>query len=445
MAKDKLQVTEETRLQAKLDKTYAMPNYLIRAKYETSILEEYVMAWALAHSDDIVRTRNGSLVYSFSAGVIKEIIGTEKSHSFYDRLEQTAKLMVGHTMGINDPVNNYFDYVNVVIRATYEKGKFSIYFNPEIPLLHLKKNFTPLSLAVTMGLTSKYSIRLYKTLQSKCYLPKGSTRRDDYFEVVMSVAELKLEMGVVNAELPEVKKVLRGSAHPDFEAAVEKSAVQKHKRWADFKKWVIQKAVDEINEKKELTKMHVEFKGRRGGKGAEIKTVEFYITILDGAVVDNNNEPEQEDSATNQERDMVAAQILLKLCGKGMLVTIEEAQAIAKACNYNIYELDKAVMTLEGSTTPVENKVGFIISALKENYQITRNQINKYMVERNKKTYIEGKEATLISEEMEFSKDITDMYVSLKKEDEEDVYEQTELELPFDIKFEGYEDDEEEE
>ena len=425
---DNMQSNEESRKLAKLEKTYAMPNYLIHAKYETTILEEYVMSWALAHSDEIVKTQSGALIYTFPASVIKEIIGTDHSHSFYDRLKETAEHMVGHTVGVIDPENHYFDYMNVIIRATYDKGKFSIYFNPEIPLLNLKKNYTNLSLYTSMSLESKYSIRLYKILQSKCYLPKGSARKGDYFEFTMSVAELRLEMGVVNAELPEVRKILRGSMYPDYEAAVEKSPIQKHKDWREFRRWVIKKAVDEINEKSEITKMHVEFKGRRGGKGAAIKTVDFFITILDNVELKENENSYEFDPISSQEKDMVTAQVLLKMCEIGAMVSIEEAQAIAKASGYNIYEVAKAIMTVKGSTTVVENKVGFVLSALKENYQMTRNQINKYIVDLDRETYEAERDKSGSPAAAE------GRYMRLKPEDTEEIYEQGVLELPFDFK-----------
>lgn len=433
----KLQITEETRLQARTDRTYIKPNMLIHAKYESTLIEEQVLAWAMSHTDDFVKSKeNGTLTYTFPASVLREIMGAENSNSFYGKLKDTAQSMVGHTLGIEDPENDFFDYINVVSRATYDKGRFTIYFNPQIPLLQLKKNYTPLSLAMAMSFTSKYSMRLYENLKSRCYVPKGSRRKNDYFEIVISVAELKLLLGVVNAELPEVKKILRGSAHPDFELAVSKSPNQRHKRWADFKKWVIEKAVNEINEKKDLTRMHIEFKGRRGGRGAEIKDVEFYITMLEeqpetfGSNIPSDEAPEVPD----EKKDMMVAQILLKLCEESVMATLDEARAIAKAGNYDMYEVEKAFITMKGSTTPVENKVRFIIAALKDNYQMSRKQINKYMEGRKTDSNANPYGITLLSEEPVSEDTDADIPLQISKEQGNMVYEQTELDFPFDFR-----------
>ena len=114
------------------DNKYSKSNYLISAKYASSLLENKITAISLAkiQKKEYVEDKNGRIVCNMTANELRKLLNANAG-SFYSQLEPVAINMTSRTLGFSDPNKNggVFDYISVVDRARYENGTFSIFYN----------------------------------------------------------------------------------------------------------------------------------------------------------------------------------------------------------------------------------------------------------------------------------------------------------------------------
>ena len=125
-------------------------------------------------------------------------------------------------------------------------GRVYIRFHPKMApfLFELKERYTQYRLEDVLVFRSKYAIRLYEILRS--YTTQKAIDKLQEKEVTMTVEELR-----------------------------DILAVDSYPRWADFDRFVIRKAVDEINNCN--GEIHVEYEAYRDG-GRTISKVNFIIS-----------------------------------------------------------------------------------------------------------------------------------------------------------------------
>ena len=371
---------------------YKKSNFLITSKYKSSILENKILSIALANADDIHEESEG-LVYEIAVSDLKRKMNISKSYgSFYDKLDDAAKSMTGRTIGTSNKKNRTFDYISVVTRATSKDGIFRIIFNPALKenIIDIKDKFTVLKLSTMLSFKSSYSLRLYELLKDELQEikwqqdreaiaagKKNTYRQENLFkyETSIGLAELKLEMGVVNAELDKVKRVLQGK-NPDYEKAVASSPEQIFKSWSDFRRRVLEKATEEINEK---TDLHVEFEADKAGRGGKVVGVTFIIT----------------DSKTNKNSPKASTEVLMDDLGDLDIVEIEdfdiddlidkvrliisenlktkEIKSILQAADNDISKI-KDAYELACKQSEIDNLVGWMIAAIKNGYTATKKK-----------------------------------------------------------------------
>ena len=210
---------------------------------------------------------------------------------------------------------------------------------------------------------SVYSFRLYELLKSRAYYPKGVNRKDNSFRVTYDLAELKLDLGVINAELANVKKILNDSAKPNYEAALEAAPEKVFTTWFEFRRNCIDVAVKEINSKKDRTEMFVSYEPRKSGQGGKVYAVDFYIQLYKNNMKDDAETQEKAEDLTEDEklnfydeiRDLMGSQIKSK-----------DAKAIAEAASYDMGIIkEKYGIAIKQE---VDNIVGFMISAIRNDY-----------------------------------------------------------------------------
>lgn len=339
---------------------YKKPNFLIAAKYKSQLKENQIMAMALANIHKAEEVEKGILRVTMKAAEIRKMINAN-SGSFYNQLNRIAVSMTSKSIGYNDPEKQKFEYIAVIIRASYEKGYFSIDFNPYIKdyLTDIKSNFTRLKLPIMLSFENVYSFRLYEFLRSYAYVPKNRQnegKKPVYkFNTHFSLAELKLTLGVVNAELDSVKKILLESKNPNYEKAVQASPEQMYEVWADFKRYVLEPAVEEINEKSDI---YVQFKQGCAGIGGKVEEVHFSVTLKDLQV-------ETVKKLTTEEKDEILDKISDLIDPP---LKMRDIRAIAEAAEYDFDLVKRAYAGTVESSTKIDNLTGFLISAIKDNY-----------------------------------------------------------------------------
>lgn len=353
-------------------------NVLLSAKYRSSLIENKILAFSLANIDRAVDDKEGFRV-SFGAAELKQIIKT-KSGSFYDELKMASKIMLGRTIGIEDPQKNFFEYVTIIVRARYENGTFDVWFNKALQplLLNIEKNFSILNLRIMMSFKSVYSFRLYEVLKSKAYNKKWENSDNNKFVIEYGTSELKLLLGVVNAENDAVKKELVGKEYPDFDKAVAKATEKMQTDWNTLRRSVIDVAVKEINEKADI---NVSYKTKKNGKGGRVVRVIFTVENK----IKENPEPSAIEATQNgielniSEEEKEEMLIMLKMKAKkiGYIITLKEAEDICKVANYDKFAIEKAMVIMRGNKTEIEDPVKWLIGAIRNNYIASKAQLER--------------------------------------------------------------------
>lgn len=341
---------------------YSKSNFLIGGKYKSSLLENKVLAIALANIQNVVE-EHGLLYSRIKASELRKMLGAN-SGSFYNQLEPVARALTGKTIGMAEPDKKIFDYMAIIIHASYADGIFTIKFNPEIKdYIHdIKKNFTLLQLPIMLSFKSVYSFRLYELLKSKAYYPKQTYERTGVFHTTFLLSELKFDLGVVNAELDSVKRILANEKNPDFDKAIDKSPEKVLNNWGDFKKKVLEVAKKEINQKTDIV---IDYTPVRGGKGGKIFQLEFTIRF-------NSVLQEPETGMTDADKLKVLENMSSYI---PYPLSLHELETIAEAANYDLDKIKKAYDHMQ--EYEVTNVAGWLISALKNNYSFLNYQLDE--------------------------------------------------------------------
>ncbi len=344
---------------------YVKSNLLIGAKYKSSLLENKVMAISLNKIKDAEEDKEGTLIVKLKASELKKLLDS-KSGSFYSQLDKIGSSMTGRVIGMSDPETERFHYMAVINNAHYENGVLTLEYNKYLNkyLKNIKQNFTKLNLETMLDFKSVYSFRLYELLKSRAYYPKGVNRPDNMFVITYDLAELKLDLGVINAELANVRKILNDSAIPNYEEALEASPEKVFTTWFEFRRNCIDVAVKEINEKRDKTEMEISYTPKKSGQGGKVYAVDFFVRLYrqtNSTATEIVNAPA--DALTEDEKLNIYDEIR-EIIGSG--IKTKDAKAIAEAAGYDVAVVREKYEIASGQD--IDNVVGFMISAIKEGY-----------------------------------------------------------------------------
>lgn len=347
---------------------YPKANVLISAKYKSSLLENQIMAYSLAHASqfDLGNSERENIKSRILVSELRNVLGGNDG-SFYTRLRDAAKSMTGRTVGLSSEDGTSFDYIAVVTRATCENGVFTLEYNAALrsALVNLKKNYSRLNLTIQMSFRSNYAFRLYELLKQKCFHARDDHwKNSNTFAVDISLAELKLDVGVVNAELASVRKVLQENGTPNYEKAVEASPEKMFERWSDFRNRVLVKALEEINEKSDI---RVEFEPIKQGKGGKVRAIHFTITQI--------SLEDTKIRLTLSEDEIF--EFLFQVRGvTGGEFSLKDLRSIAEASEWNLGKIEEAYKLLKAQDN-VENPTGWMIKAVREGYRPSPKPVEK--------------------------------------------------------------------
>lgn len=349
---------------------YARSNFMISAKYKSSLYANRLMALSLSKINTASESEEGFLTVRIKGREIKNAFGS-KSGDFFRQLDNTARDMTGQTVGYTDADSQSFTYIAAVIKAKYEDGEFAITFHNELKpyLQNLSQNYSTFSLKIMMKWQSTQTFRFYELLKSRMYHRKNDYAPDNnLFRLQFDINELKLCLGIVNAELADVRKILNKSkGTPEIWAkAVEASPEKTYSTWYDFKRKVIDKATKEINDNPECgVKIHG-VDTLKSGKGGKVYAVVIYAEKLTAAARRKEAaEPVEidRDDLIDQIRDLIGN------------IRTKEAKAIGEAAGW---DFERITRNYDYSKTKnVEDIVGFMIKAVKEDWASSEKQSRK--------------------------------------------------------------------
>ena len=109
---------------------------------------------------------------------------------------------------VKDQESGNYQTFNVAENVSYNQRKLTITYNRAITdfIVNVRENYTLLNLAEYLSLPSKYSMRLYELLKVAYVLEKNKGKNNGKHAIEYNLAELKLELGVVDLDaLPLIK------------------------------------------------------------------------------------------------------------------------------------------------------------------------------------------------------------------------------------------------
>ena len=370
-------------------------NALINGKYRASLMDQKILNIVLSKLEKRQfedRGESEGLVCTLSAAELKNMLNVEGG-SFYTQLKKSAVNLVGYVMGYSDDSLKAFTYLTIVTYASYQDGIFTVIVNGKLrEEVNRKTQFTMLDLPTMLAYKSVYALRLHEVLLSKCYRKKRAgvskyTKKEPdkgKYKIEISVSELKLSLGCINSDEKKVKAILSDSANPDYDAAVEAASEKAFKRFAEFKRKVIDVAVSGINEADNGTTVSYEM--NKAGYGGKVYSLTFYVElgayknkdkdikyknikdkdVIDGKLIECKDVT---DSKCNQEiSEEDAFEIYYEV--KSLIeeeISLNDIKAICKAADYDMEKIKNAYNIAQGSGN-ISNLVGFLIKAIKDGY-----------------------------------------------------------------------------
>ncbi len=355
----------------------AKSNKFIGTKYKASVLENQITYLAMLKiQEKKYHEEDGDIVVLLKASEIKDAVGNT-SGSFYEALKRVADDMTANNMGLIDDENERFAFISLVSMAVYDKGDFKIYFPKRLKsnLIDIRREFTYLPKNVVMKFKKPCSFPLYQLLKSICYYPSWfNGRRDNVFLYEIGLSELKLDMGVVNSNLPDVRRILNNGqgTEDDYDRAVAKSPDKMYNVWNKFNKQCLEPTIEEINEKSDI---YVKYRAKTRGKGGKTYAVEFTV-YLNGAEKNSeevvpvalDNEGDIQPQITDENKFVIALSVGNLL--SELNLNYADIKAICEAAKYDKADIEKAYEVFKKSKTPKDNIVGWFVSAIHNKYEI---------------------------------------------------------------------------
>lgn len=380
-------------------------NKLILSRYSATLIENKIMALSFKR---VKPNENGNPVVVFTTDEIRNLTGA-KGNGFYDQLKTAAAGLMNKTIYLEDEKSHSFSFINLIQRAEFREGLFTVVFaNESKALLYdLKSNFTSMSIDTLFAFKTNYAYRLYEILKVHEY----KIAEDNHpVEVIYSLSDLKLQLNCINTENNKVKVELM-QPHPNYDKIVnDLDAEKKFATWYEFKRCVLEKAIREING---VTELFIEYKPIRTGRGGKTTGVRFFLQRkeksekVSGLLVS----PEAERSEHAEEvKEMI----------KDVKLSKKDCVSLLKASGNDMNKI-KDAYDLAKKQEGIVNFVGWMIAAIKNNYEkpieVIKGSQEKAEKAQNIRKEIDLKKETLAEELWEkFKKkeDFTDFVADIE-------------------------------
>lgn len=314
------------------------------------------------------------LVAEFSSTELRSLIG-DHSGSFYKRISDIMDPASEHSLArqwgvyIRDQESGLYGYVAIVTAMLFDRstGRMFIKFSDEESIKNqiydIRRGYTLLNYRLMMSFSSIYTYRVYELLLSSIGLIDYSNSRvpSDRYAIEYGLSELKYRLGIldpyITQDVREAIAMARTAA--DFEK-IERdiSSEVKMPRYKDFERYVLVKAIGDLNsiENPEYT---FSYEPIRSGRGGKVVAVRFIVERVKRNVVD----------MIGQERSDELFDIIDEM--RSIIhddVRTRELMEIAETAGFDIELVKKAYKAAKNSKTQITNLVGFLIMAIKKNY-----------------------------------------------------------------------------
>lgn len=328
-------------------------NRLIEAKYRLSVEEQKIIKVLISQ---IQRDDKDFQEYVFRIQDLADMLGMNHSNT-YGVLRGITKKLITRVLEFYNPENNTLLQTAWLSSAQYKVGQgiVSMCFDPKLKplLLQLKSYFTKYELGRIMQFKGQYTIRFFELRKS--FLGKNMA------EVTFSLKELRETLGLQKTE---------------------------YTQFFDFKKRVIEPARLELLEKAGSA---FDWEPIRQGRGGRITAVRFVFHPSD-----ENSEKEDvsAESETVAPADTAAQlpmeweeppstetpEIVVLLIERGVTPAVAQELARKHAEGY----LREKIAIVDVNPEYVQNKAGFLITAIQKDWKDARQEEQKRQEEARK-------------------------------------------------------------
>lgn len=252
---------------------------------------------------------------------------------------------------------------NVITDAEFENGKLTIVFNNELKnnLIGYKSNFTLLNKQIISKFSSTYSYQLYQIFKQTIDRQASITGEKGPFELKMDLVDLKVQLGLVEANENEILyKAVTDESVTTYDAVGEikdEKYVKKLREYGNFRIYAIERAKADINELSDISMEYEPIKRGRGGRKVGFRFIIKYKEKNNIEVIDKKNEEVDIFDFIDDMRVFMDASFSSK-----------DLKSIAEASKYDMNKVKKAYEILENMGNDVLNPTGFMIKAIKDDY-----------------------------------------------------------------------------
>lgn len=372
-------------------KHYSKSNALVNSKGKASLIVQKLFAIGIQQAEPEEKT--GLLVAEIKGTDLRKIFN-KNNGSFYDQVKDAVMPVKGrqsildYRVVYTDDTTKKVEAINVVTDCTFEDGILCMRFNDKVnnQIHELKANYTVFSLAETMPLKHIYSFKLYEILKSEYdrqdYLAeKHETKVDENPTYIMEIdlIDLKLRLGIIDANASnDILKAVKKS-NPDYDDIEKKASGQndykKYSDFASFRRAALDKPQKELREK---TSIRFEYEPIKAGRGGKTTAIRFFISKVEPKEdVVKAKEPEIKFLSDDEKMEVIFS--IKMLLGKEF--SIADARSLAEASSYDLKKVTDAIDLMNESETEINNVVGWIIDAIKKNYQPakSRKKVSSFM------------------------------------------------------------------
>lgn len=325
-------------------------NKLILSRYSATLVENKIMALSFKR---VKLNKNGNPAVVFTTSELRKLTRA-KGNGFYNQLKIAAAGLMNKMIYMEDEQTQSFSFINLVQKAEYREGRFTVVFTNESKALlyDLKSNFTSMSIDTLFSFKTNHAYRLYEILKVHDY-KIGENNKP--IEIMYPLSDLKLQLNCINTEGKKVKIELM-QPHPNYDKIVnDLDTEKKFESWYEFKRRVLEKALKEINEKTELD---VSYTPIRTGRGGKTTAVRFYLKRKVANVEVIESEESQRSEMVGKVREII----------KDVKLTKKDCISILKASNNNLDKISTAY-NLASKQGGIENFVAWMIAAIKNQYE----------------------------------------------------------------------------
>ena len=346
-------------------------NTLISAKGHATLLQHKFLTIGLKFAT--FSSEENTMIARLNASQLRNILGV-KGNSLYQHItalvmpQKDKTTLTDWKIVYRDDETKKVHVANVIQDADYSDGVLVIRYNNRLTqyMDNLIRNYTVLPLKEIMSLQSMYSYRLYEVLKS--HMDRERSIRNISGAIVWQedLVEIKLLLGIIDASANgDIVKALNSGAgkYEKIEQIEEAQPRPMYSDYSNFRKRVLDPAIDEINKKTSLQVSYTPIRENR-----KVKYISF--TIDSRSADKEKRAGESTDKADGALTEDEKLEILMEVRGilDKELFGTADIRAIAEAAEYDLEKVRNAAVCLDFAGD-VQNPTGWMIAAVKNGYQ----------------------------------------------------------------------------